>query len=471
MRTMREATNKLGAGLRTNRPETYSRSIGGFFAAVFLLCNLDYSSAQPIDFIQITNAPYFKPKTPAEIKTIEDAMATVITITSKELGLPLVDPLTLHLHKDTNSYAASAGRTGRLAFEVVQFSVAVAQDLRFHVNMERVQGRPWGALIKLLAHEYTHNIEYLFSSLFRGSTWIREGFADWVSWKVLDSLGWQPYATSVHRAKLEVARQAKSLPTLAELENSNGWVTWANQPNGSILTYRLAFLAVDKLVATSGVAAVERYFSQQSFATGFNISMRDFEREFKASLGVPSTTKLLVQKIDKPEWRVGQRWQYAWKAPGRTGSLTREILKEDHLDGVAAFVVQTGNNEVYFSKQSLGLLATATKGKLTSKRSAPLEFFSWPLEDRKEWRDAFVLENLEQKSSRKIENLHAVAGLEEISVPAGTFESIKINTFAVNGGALLAEHWYAPGAKWFVKTREYLQDGVREEELTSFDSK
>ena len=134
-------------------------------------------------------------------------------------------------------------------------------------------------------------------------------------------------------------------------------------------------------------------------------------------------------------------------------------------------MVKVGNNEVYYSKQSLGLLATAAKGKLISKRSSPLEYFSWPLEGGKEWRDAFVLENLEQKSSRKSENLHVVAGLEEISVPAGTFESVKIDTYAVTGGALLLEHWYAPSAKWFVKIRDYVQDGVREEELTSFDSK
>lgn len=447
------------------------RGISGIIVALLLFSNSGRSSAQPLEFIQITNAPYFKPKTPSEIKTIQDAMAAVITITSKELGLPVVDPLTLHLHKDTNAYAAGAGRTGRLPSEVVQFSAAVAQDLRIHVNMERVQGRPWSSQMKLLAHEYTHNIEYLFSPLFRGSQWIREGFAEWVAWKVVDSLGWQLYATSVHRAKLEVGRQAKSLPSLTELEESNGWTTWTNQPNGSIHTYHLAFLAVDKLMATSGVAGMERYFSTQNFASGFGVSLRDLEKELKASLGVPAAAKPLVQKIEKPEWKVGQRWHYAWKAPGRSGSLTREILKEDQLDGVATYVVKVGNNEFYHSKQSLGLLAIALKGKLISKRSSPFEYFSWPLEGGKEWRDAYVLENLEQKSSRKFENLHVVSGFEELSVPAGTFESIKIDSYGLNSGALLAEHWYAPGAKWFVKLRDYVQDGVREEELTSFDSK
>lgn len=446
------------------------RPIGWIFAAL-LFCNVDCSLAQSLDYIQISDPPYFKPKTPGEIKSVQDAMAAVITITSKELGLPVVEPLYLHLHKDTDAYAAGAGRSGRLSSEMVRASVAVAQERRFHVNMERVQGRPWSALMRLLAHEYTHNIEYLFSPLFRGSQWIREGFADWVAAKVVDSLGWQDYALSLHRAKLEVARHRKSLPSLDDLEESRRWTVWMNQPNGSILTYRFAFFAVDNLMARSGVNGMERYFSKQDFASGFGISWVDFQKELKASLAELGTARPSDQRIDKPEWKVGQRWHYAWKSPARHGSLTREIRKEDELDGVAAYVVKVGNNEAYYSKQTLGLLATVSKGKLISKRSSPLEYFSWPLESGKEWRDAFVLENLEQKTTRKFENLHVVAGLEDRSVPAGTFESVKIETYAPNGGVLLAERWYAPGVKWFVKIREYLQDGVHEEELTSFDSK
>lgn len=399
-------------------------------------------------------------------------MAAVITVTNKELGLPVVDPLTLHLHKDTNAFAAGAGRTGRLQSEVAQFSTAIADQLRIHVNMERVKNAPWGVLIRLFAHEYAHNIEYLFSSLFRGSQWVREGFAEWVAWKVVDSLGWQDYAIAVHRAKLEVVRQTKSLPTLAEIENLNEWIVWGNRPNGYICTYRLAFLAVDNLLAKAGVAGMQRYFSTQGFASGFGVTYRDFEQQFKASLTAPSSAKPLTQKIDKPEWKVFHSWRYAWKAQGRTGSVSREIVKEDQIDGVAAFVVAMGNSEVYFSKQSLGLLATATnKGKLVSKQSSPLEYFSWPLETGKEWRDSFVLENLEQKSSRKFENLHVVAGVEEVRVPAGAFESIKIETYAANSGALVSEHWYAPVARWFVKTRQFPQGMIRDEELTSFDFK
>lgn len=65
---------------------------------------------------------------------------------------------------------------------------------------------------------------------------------------------------------------------------------------------------------------------------------------------------------------------------------------------------------------------------------------------------------------------HVVANVEEIKVPAGTFESYKINVYDNYTGKLSSEHWYSPKVKWFVKNKTYLASGVREEELLSFKS-
>lgn len=439
-------------------------------AALLSFGGLDGGSAEQLEPVSISNTRYFKPKTPGEIKTIEDAMAAIMTITSHELGLPIVEPLYLHLHRDTNAFAANAGKYGRrLSQAVVQFATAVAEENRFHINLEKTRGRAWSTLLPLLAHEYAHNVEYLFSSLYRGSQWMREGFAEWVAAKVIDSLGWQDYSTSLHRAKLEVTRQRNSLPQLSELEEGRRWTVWANQPYGSILTYRLAFLAVDKLIAKGGVPGMKNYLARQDFAGSFGFSWRDFLRDFGESLGEAKAVKSAFPKTEKPTWKIGQRWHYAWKAPGRSGTLNRELVREDDFEGVSAYVVKVGANEMFYTKDSLGLLATASKGKLVSKRSAPFEFFSWPLDGVKEWKTAYVLENIGQKSTQKSEYINLLADIEAVKVGAGTFEAFKIETYAAASGRLVAERWYAPGAKWFVKTRDYLEEGVREEELTRFD--
>lgn len=395
-------------------------------------------------------------------------MAAIITITSQELGLPVVEPLYLHLHKDSDAFAAYAGGYGRrLPLDVVQFAIALAQESRIHINMEKVRGRPWSTLIRTLAHEYAHNIEYVLS-VHRGSQWIREGFADWVAAKVLHSLGWQDYALSLHRAKLEVSRLKISLPTLSDLEESQRWAVWANDPRGAILTYRLAFLAVNRLIDKGGLQGITRYFTSQDFPGSFRLSWNDFETEFKKSLveAQPVLRKDLSRQ--KPEWKIGFQWQYALRLPGRSGSPRREIVREDIFEGTPSYVVRSGRNENFYTKDAFGLLATASGGKAISKRNAPHQYFSWPLEVGKEWRTTYIRENVETKSSQTLDYTVLLANVEEVKVPAGTFDSFKVEVYGFQNGTLVAEHWYSPKVRWFVKERFYLSNGVREEELVSF---
>ncbi len=444
--------------------------IAVLFAILPSLWTFNRSYAQLPPPISISNPTSFRPKSPSEIKTVEDAMAAVITVTSKDLGLPLVEPLYIHLHPDTNSFAANAGRSGRrLPAATVQFAIAVAEENRFHVNMEKARGRPWSALVWTLAHEYAHNIEYVFSSLHRGSQWLREGFAEWVAAKVLHHLGWQDYSTTVHRAILEVRRQRASLPALSELDESNRWSVWANHPNGAILTYRFAFLAVDNLLSRGGVAELRKYFATQDFQTNFGVSWNQFEKEFKAAVSESRTPTRTDGKAEKPDWKIGHQWHYAWKAPGRSGVLARDLVREEIFEGQPAYILKAGDSENFHIKDNLGLLATATKGQIATRRSAAHEFFSWPLETGKEWKTAFVRENPAQKSSDKLAYVKVIASAEEIRVPAGNFEAFKIETYGSDSGRLVTEQWYAPKVKWFVKIREYLQVGLREEELTKFN--
>jgi len=423
---------------------------------------------EPPQIVAISNPPPFKPKSPEEIKTLEQAMAAIITVTSKELGLPEVEPLYLHLYKDSDAFGAYAGSDGRrLPRNVVQFAIAVATGNRFHINMEKVRGRPWSALMTTLAHEYAHNIEYVLS-VQRGPQWTREGFADWVAAKVAHSLGWQDYALSLHCAKLEVSRIKMTLPTLSDLEENAKWAVWANDPKGAILTYRLAFLAVDRLIDKKGLEGAIDYFRSLNFQGSFGLSWSDFETEFKKSLveAKPVLRKDLIGQ--KPEWKIGFEWQYAWRTPGRTGSLKREIIREDTFEGVPSYVMKVGVNENFYTRDILGLLATVARGKVISKRNLPFQPLSWPLEIEKEWRNSFMLERLGGKSSQTADNQMMVSNIEEVKVPAGTFEAFKIEVYGSSSGNLLEERWYSPKVKWFVKERIYLSSGVREEELISF---
>jgi hypothetical protein len=116
----------------------------------------------------------------------------------------------------------------------------------------------------------------------------------------------------------------------------------------------------------------------------------------------------------------------------------------------------------------LGLLATLSGGKPISRRSASHDILSWPLEPGKEWNNTYILERPEEKSSQKFDLRMIVASVEEIKVPAGTFEAFKTEVYSNFNGKLLSEHWYSPKVRWLVRSKTYLIGGVREEELISY---
>lgn len=171
---------------------------------------------------------------------------------------------------------------------------------------------------------------------------------------------------------------------------------------------------------------------------------------------------------EKPEWKVRYQWRYAWKQPGGSGTITFEVVREDTFEGVPSYVLRAGKEEYFYTKDVLGVLAGMSGGRLSVKRDAPHQFFSWPLAVGKEWRSTYLRENVREKSSRTYDYRMAVAKIEEVKVPAGTFEGFKIETYEAYSGNLSEERWYSPQVKYFVKIRIYGQEGTREWELISY---
>ena len=172
----------------------------------------------------------------------------------------------------------------------------------------------------------------------------------------------------------------------------------------------------------------------------------------------------------KPDWKIGYRWNYEETVPGRKTTLLAQIHKEDSFRGRLVFLVKFGDREELYDKDTLGLIATMKNGKLTAYPDDPSQMFKWPLQAAKEWRNTYRRRDVETKKTDVIDRMMVVANLEEITVPAGRFISAKIEAYNNESGRLMAEYWYAPAAKWFVKTINYgAENGfARLRELRSF---
>jgi hypothetical protein len=168
---------------------------------------------------------------------------------------------------------------------------------------------------------------------------------------------------------------------------------------------------------------------------------------------------------------VGYEWMYEERLPGRKSKeIVKKIIREDSKGSVPVFVVKVDDEEHLYSRETLGLFTTMKNGKETTSRDKPNQFFAWPLEVSKEWRNTYSIQNLDIRTKGVVDRLMVVEAIGEVTIAAGTFKTAKIEAYDNKSGRLVAEYWYSPRAKWFVKGIYYDQeDGfVREQELRRF---
>jgi hypothetical protein len=427
----------------------------------------------PPRVVSISAPPAFRPRGPQQVKTLAEALAAIVTVCTADLDLPPVEPLYIHLYNDAASYSFYTGRfSGITENKTPRLTFALPHENQLHVNLESVRGQSWGALLRIIAHEYGHNIEFVITAGETIPRWISEGFAEWVAARVTDGLGWESYSSSLSRAERELSRSENRPPQLSQLEDDSAWTKISSQPRGRVATYDLAFIAVHKLIENRGPSALIDYFTSRDFLAAFGTSPQAFERtmesEFdaiqRAAAAPPSGSQ-----AQKPQWKTGYHWRYALRAPGfKSAIVANDVVREDLFEGTPVFVLAAGKNEYPHDKDRLSVLATLSGGKTINKNDPPSLPLDWPLKVGIRWENDYVVEDLEHKESEQIETEVVVADLEMVRVPAGTFPAFRIETYALPGGELISDQWYAPAVKWFVKSKFYREDGVIEQDLVTF---
>jgi len=183
-----------------------------------------------------------------------------------------------------------------------------------------------------------------------------------------------------------------------------------------------------------------------------------------------ATPKAQIPKLaegpeaQKPIWEVGYMWKYDWKRPGRSGTVTREIIREDTFNGILCFVMKSGRTESYYTKDVLGYLASKRRGKIRTQRDAPFQPLAWPLKVGRQWNNVFLFERVNEGTSFDIDYRVVVSKIEEVTVPAGKFKAFKIEVYRTYDSELLYEWWYSPKVKWFVKKISHVGRGARPRE-------
>jgi hypothetical protein len=227
----------------------------------------------------------------------ERALISIATVMERDLGLPELRA-TLHFYPNRQAFRnalEAAGYNSDLARDTAAAMSAIGGFRRVLVNDSSLRRLQSSQRIALLAHELTHTAQYEFSSGRRSTSeqWLREGFADWVSVYVLESLDLSSREGARQRALngLRAVGERRGLPSLSDMVTFPEWVALSVRPEGESI-YEQALLAVDFLIDRHHLRRVIAYFRLfaesddrlRHFQTAFGEDLPAFEAAFRAHL-------------------------------------------------------------------------------------------------------------------------------------------------------------------------------------------
>jgi hypothetical protein len=231
------------------------------------------------------------------ISSYDDALTSILWIMENDLGFP---PITGSLRLYNDRIGLEAGLVGEgyetsYARQICSRLDGITRPGLVLANESKLRWDRWPARIAFLAHEVTHVAEYALANGRRGSSdqWLREGFAEWVSWRVVESLRFGTLADRRRNAlvHLQEAGARHELPPFSRLVVQSAWLREGSRRTADPM-YDQAFLAADQLIARHGLPAVLYYFrlfassddNLAIFRTAFREERPGFEEDFQARL-------------------------------------------------------------------------------------------------------------------------------------------------------------------------------------------
>jgi hypothetical protein len=253
-------------------------------------------------------------------KDYAQALAAIASVMSRDFNLPVVD-VSVTVYQSQVSYESGVvagavqereqlqqrlGPGAKLPSEVefvdsarrlAVSSAAVGNYRKVLVKDALVSKLRWPEWVRLLAHELTHSAEreLIDGRPSSADQWLREGFADWVGFKIADKFGAEDFTKSRQRNldDIATARSYQTFPSLNQLARNSDWITWL-RTLGRAGTYGQAFIAVDNLIEQKGIEAMVDYFRlfakvnnrEKNFFTAFGETLLSFDERYNRHLGV-----------------------------------------------------------------------------------------------------------------------------------------------------------------------------------------
>jgi hypothetical protein len=219
------------------------------------------------------------------------AAAAALSVIERELRFPpLHGEVQFYSRGDVlKSALVAEGHSSATADAAVGLMDGIASPGRIRINVDAMYALAWPARIWVLAHELTHVAQYQLAGGRRGSSpqWLREGMAEWVGLRVLETLGRGSGPLALKNARRQLGRTAKKrrLPSLSDLATPASWILrvaeWSHRP-----LYDLSLVAATDLIERHGMSAALDYFAafarSDEAAANFRLCFGEEPAEFEA---------------------------------------------------------------------------------------------------------------------------------------------------------------------------------------------
>src|SRR5690348_10032330 len=155
--------------------------------------------------------------------------------------------------------------------------------------------------------------------------------------------------------------------------------------------------------------------------------------------------------VRPPVWSAGDEWRFSQNTTaGRRSAFTWRVDREQVIDAVAYYVMRSGSREIFYRKSDLAHSQEDVNGGLDRRNTPPRLNFVWPLAVGGSWAQTYRYERPSAGLSYDTSYTGAVEAEETITVPAGTFRTLKI-VLRNTSKAVFEERWYAPDVRMWAR--------------------
>ena len=163
-------------------------------------------------------------------------------------------------------------------------------------------------------------------------------------------------------------------------------------------------------------------------------------------------------------------WAYRYDGSSGSGTFAWRVERVENLSGVPHYVVTAGPREIFYRVDDLGFTLEAPGGKISREISpSAWRVVAFPLRVGQSWSMKYVEKRPIEQETESVERRCAAEGRDTVTVPAGTFATIRIVCTNALTNAWVLTLWYAPFVHHMVKDEYPLKTGGRSSrELVSF---